>query len=54
MNISLKGLTALIGGGSLGIGKGIAKVFANAGANLILLSRREENLKKLIAELPIF
>lgn len=52
MNISLKGLTALIGGGSLGIGKGIAKVFANAGANLILLSRREENLKKLIAELP--
>jgi 3-oxoacyl-[acyl-carrier protein] reductase len=52
MNISLKNKTAIIGGGSQGIGKGIAKVFADAGANLILISRSEDNLKNTIAELP--
>ena len=52
MNISLKNKTAIIGGGSQGIGKGIAKVFAQAGANLLIISRSEDNLKKLIAELP--
>ena len=52
MNISLKNKTAIIGGGSQGIGKGIAKVFADAGANLLLISRSEDNLNKLIDELP--
>ncbi|HOV92105.1 MAG TPA: SDR family oxidoreductase [Candidatus Kapabacteria bacterium] len=52
MNISLKNKTALIGGGSQGIGRGIAKVFAEAGANLLIISRSEENLKNLIDELP--
>ncbi|MCE5305771.1 SDR family oxidoreductase [bacterium] len=52
MNISLNGKTALIGGASLGIGRGIAKVFAEAGANLLLLSRSEDNLKNVISQLP--
>ena len=41
----LEGKTAVITGGSDGIGLGIAKCFAEDGANLILLGRSEEKLK---------
>ena len=41
----LEGKTAVITGGSDGIGLGIAKCFAKEGANLILLGRSEEKLK---------
>ena len=41
----LEGKTAVITGGSDGIGLGIAKCFAEEGANLILLGRSEEKLK---------
>ena len=40
----LTGRTALVTGGSKGIGNAIARGFANAGANLFLCSRTEESL----------
>ena len=43
---SLKGRTALVTGASKGIGHAIARGFAQAGANLFLCSRNEEDLEK--------
>ncbi len=40
----LKGKTAYITGGGTGICKGIATVFAQHGANLVITSRKQENL----------
>jgi len=42
----LEGKTVLITGASSGIGQATAILFARAGSNLILLARREEQLKK--------
>lgn len=44
MNLSLNGHTALITGGSLGLGKAMAQAFYNAGANVAILARRQEQL----------
>ena len=46
--ITLKGKTVFITGGSSGIGKELARCFAEQGANLILMSR--EGKKKVLAE----
>ena len=46
--------TALITGASSGIGKETALTFARNGANLILISRNEEKLKKLSKDLEEF
>ena len=46
MNISLKGKTALIGGSTQGIGLAIAQLFADCGANIVLLARNAEKLKQ--------
>ena len=48
---SLKGRVAVITGASSGLGKQMAKGFAEAGANLVLLARREERLITLKEEL---
>jgi dehydrogenase/reductase SDR family protein 4 len=44
--LSLKGKVALITGGSRGIGKAIALVFADAGADITIASRKIEDLEK--------
>ena len=49
--LRLDGQNAIIGGATGGIGKGIAKKFSEAGADLLLISRSEEKLKQLLLEL---
>lgn len=46
MEISLEGKTALVTGGATGIGFGIAKELSDAGARVIIASRKEEELVK--------
>lgn len=52
MIISLDNKKALVGGSSSGIGKAIAWQLADSGASVTLMSRSEEKLKDIIAELP--
>ncbi|MEM6762968.1 MAG: 3-oxoacyl-ACP reductase FabG [Pseudomonadota bacterium] len=47
----IKGRSVLVTGGSKGIGKGIARVFANAGAKVMIAARGEEAAKAAAAEL---
>ena len=48
---NLAGETALITGGGTGLGLGMAKCLANAGAKVVLVGRREAELKKAVAEI---
>ena len=48
---NLTGETALITGGGTGLGLGMAKCLANASAKVVLVGRREEELKKAVAEI---
>ena len=50
-NELLKGRTALITGGTSGIGKAIASAFLNAGANVIITSRTKEKAESVANEL---
>jgi NAD(P)-dependent dehydrogenase (short-subunit alcohol dehydrogenase family) len=49
--ISLKGKVAMVTGGGRGIGKAITKKFVEAGANVVIASRKMENLKATADEL---
>jgi len=49
--MKLKGKTALITGGSKGIGKAIAKAFLKGGSTVVICGRDEKNLKKTYKEL---
>ncbi|MCA9008774.1 MAG: SDR family oxidoreductase [Planctomycetaceae bacterium] len=49
--ISLQGKVALVTGGGRGIGKAIARRFAEAGANVVIASRKLENLQATAREL---
>ncbi|MEU8622190.1 SDR family oxidoreductase [Streptomyces sp. NPDC048623] len=48
---SLSGRTALVTGGSSGIGKGIARALARAGASVVIVARREAELKAAVDEI---
>lgn len=50
-NDLLKGRTALITGGTSGIGKAIAEAFVNAGASVIITSRSNERVQVAVSEL---
>ena len=51
MFTSMQGLSVLVTGGSKGIGKGIARVFARAGANVTITGRDEDALARCAEEL---
>ena len=51
MIISLKNKKALVGGSSGGIGKAVAQQLAESGASVTLMSRSEDKLKDIVANL---
>ena len=51
MDFSLSGKVALVTGGSRGIGKAIAVGLAKAGADIIVASRKLEDLEKVVEEI---
>ena len=51
MEISLNGKVALVTGASRGIGKAIAKSYVEAGAKVMLMSRKEDSLRATAEEI---
>ncbi|WP_319449887.1 MULTISPECIES: 3-oxoacyl-ACP reductase FabG [unclassified Mycobacterium] len=51
MFTSLQGRTAVVTGGSKGIGRGIAETFAAAGVNVVITARTQGDLDAAVAEL---
>ena len=51
MLTSIKGKTVIVTGGSKGIGRGIATVFARQGAKVTIAARNEDDLKKAAREI---
>lgn len=51
MDLGLKGKVALVTAGSKGLGKGIALELAREGAQVVIASRSEEELRKAVAEI---
>ena len=51
MLTSLKGKSVIVTGGSKGIGRGIATVFARQGAKVTIAARSEDDLKKAAGEI---
>lgn len=51
MNLNLSQRTALVGGGSQGLGAAVAKELALLGANVLLMARNEVKLKETLGQL---
>lgn len=51
MFTSIAGRTVVVTGGTKGIGKGIARVMARAGANVLVTGRNREDAERAVAEL---
>jgi 3-oxoacyl-[acyl-carrier protein] reductase len=51
MFTSLAGRTAVVTGGSKGIGRGIAETFAKAGINVVVTARTEADIDRTVADL---
>src|SRR4051812_49025436 len=51
MEISLKGRTAIVTGGSKGIGQGVATRFAQSGADVAIVARGHEALDVAVKEI---
>jgi len=51
MFTSIAGRTVVVTGGTKGIGKGIARVMARAGANVLVTGRNREDAQRAVAEL---
>ena len=51
MLTSIKGKSVIVTGGSKGIGRGIATVFARQGAKVTISARGEDDLKKAVSEI---
>jgi 3-oxoacyl-[acyl-carrier protein] reductase len=51
MFASLQGRSAIVTGGSKGIGRGIAEAFANAGVNVLITGRSQADLDKAVSDL---
>jgi NAD(P)-dependent dehydrogenase (short-subunit alcohol dehydrogenase family) len=51
VDLRLDGRTALVTGGSAGIGKGIARAFAASGADVMITSRKADKCEEAAAEL---
>lgn len=53
MDLTLSGKVALVTGGSRGIGRAVAVGLAQAGANIIVASRKPEDLEKVVEEVGL-
>jgi NAD(P)-dependent dehydrogenase (short-subunit alcohol dehydrogenase family) len=51
VDLRLDGKTAIVTGGSRGIGKGIAKAFVDSGANVMIAARKPDQLEATATEL---
>ncbi|MEW5810673.1 MAG: 3-oxoacyl-ACP reductase FabG [Actinomycetota bacterium] len=51
MFTSLQGRSAIVTGGSKGIGRGIAEVFARAGVNVVITGRTQSDIDRTVADL---